>query len=231
LDLQQNKTDRNDARGIAHMMRVGLFKDVHVKTLTSQKRRALLTARSLLQEKAIDLENEMRGLLRNFGLKVGQTAGGTFERRIFELVEHDSELAEIMEPLLAGRRKLREGLAKLGKRVRGEARRCLPATDDGAWSRTNRLPRLCIDSRYSQPVPSFAIGGSRPGSHTRTQSVRRGESGRPCLSPWGCYDEKAALRGCPVDDDACGKMVLAQGMGDEHCQAARREEGQRCLGA
>ncbi len=44
---------------------------VLVKTLTSQKRRALMTARSLLQEKAIDLENEMRGLLRNFGLKVG----------------------------------------------------------------------------------------------------------------------------------------------------------------
>ena len=118
--LQQNKSDRNDARGIAHMMRVGLFKDVHVKTLTSQKRRALLTARSLLQEKAIDLENEMRGLLRNFGLKVGQASGGMFERRILELVEHDTELAEIMEPLLAGRRKLREGLAKLEKRVLAE---------------------------------------------------------------------------------------------------------------
>lgn len=64
---QTNKSDRNDARGIAHMMRVGLFKNVHVKTLTSQKRRALLTARSLMQEKAIALENDMRGLLRNFG--------------------------------------------------------------------------------------------------------------------------------------------------------------------
>ena len=61
------------------MMRVGLFKGVHVKTLTSQKRRALLTARSLLQEKAIDLGNEMRGLLRNFGLKVGHASDGTFE--------------------------------------------------------------------------------------------------------------------------------------------------------
>jgi transposase len=119
---QQNKSDRNDARGIAQMMRVGLFKAVHVKTLTSQKRRALLTARSLLQEKATDLENEMRGLLRNFGLKVGQTAGGTFQRRIRELVEDDNELAEIMDRLLAGRRELREGLARLEKRVRNEAK-------------------------------------------------------------------------------------------------------------
>lgn len=89
--IQQNKSDRNDARGIAHIMRVGLFKDVHVKTLTSQKHCALLTARSLLQ-KAVDLENEMRGLLRNFGLKVGQASGGTSERRILELVEHDADL-------------------------------------------------------------------------------------------------------------------------------------------
>jgi transposase len=68
LKAQVNKTDRNDARGIAQMMRVNLFRPVHVKTLTSQKRRALLTARKLLQEKAIAIENDIRGLLRNFGL-------------------------------------------------------------------------------------------------------------------------------------------------------------------
>ena len=57
------------------MMRVNLFRQVHVKTLTSQKHRALLTARKLLQEKAIALENDMRGLLSNFGLKVGPIGG------------------------------------------------------------------------------------------------------------------------------------------------------------
>ncbi|MGO8847823.1 MAG: IS110 family transposase, partial [Methylocella sp.] len=71
LKAQVNKSDRNDARGIAQMMRVNLFRPVHVKTLASQKRRALLTARKLLQEKAITIENDIRGLLRNFGLKVG----------------------------------------------------------------------------------------------------------------------------------------------------------------
>jgi transposase len=70
LKAQVNKTDRNDARGIAQMMRVNLFKPVPVKTLASQKQRALLTARKLLQEKAIAIDNDIRGLLRNFGLKV-----------------------------------------------------------------------------------------------------------------------------------------------------------------
>ncbi|HEY8273524.1 MAG TPA: transposase, partial [Pseudolabrys sp.] len=71
LQAQINKTDRNDARGIAQMMRAGLYRPVHVKTLRSQKLRTLLTHRKLLQSKAIAIENDLRGTLRNFGLKVG----------------------------------------------------------------------------------------------------------------------------------------------------------------
>jgi transposase len=76
LTAQQiNKTDRNDARGIAQMMRVGLFKPVHVKTLVAQEQRMLLTSRKLLQRKLLDLELELRGTLCNFGLKVGGHSG------------------------------------------------------------------------------------------------------------------------------------------------------------
>jgi transposase len=113
LRAQVNKSDRNDARGIAQMMRVNLFRPVHVKTLTSQKRRALLTARRLLQEKAIAVDNDIRGLLRNFGLKVGPVGASKFEARIRELIEGERELAEIIESLLEARRKLRELFAVL----------------------------------------------------------------------------------------------------------------------
>ena len=68
LKAQINKTDRNDARGMAQMMRVGLYRPVHVKTLRSQKLRMLLTHRKLLQSKAIAIDNDLRGTLRNFGL-------------------------------------------------------------------------------------------------------------------------------------------------------------------
>jgi transposase len=108
LKAQPNKTDRNDARGIAQMMRVNLFRPVHVKTLTSQKRRTLLTARKLLQEKAIAIENDIRGLLRNFGLKVGMIGAVKFEQRVHELVDGMPDLAEIVEPLLDARSKLRQ---------------------------------------------------------------------------------------------------------------------------
>jgi transposase len=82
LQAQINKTDRNDARGIAQMMRAGLYRPVHVKTLRSQKLRMLLTHRKLLQSKAIAIDNDLRGTLRNFGLKVGAVGTGKFEARI-----------------------------------------------------------------------------------------------------------------------------------------------------
>jgi transposase len=87
LKAQINKTDRNDARGISQMMRVGLYRPVHVKTIRSQKLRMLLTHRKLLQAKAIAIENDLRATLRNFGLKVAMVGTVKFEARIKDLVE------------------------------------------------------------------------------------------------------------------------------------------------
>jgi transposase len=120
LKAQINKTDRNDARGIAQMMRVGLYRPVHVKTLRSQKLRMLLTHRKLLQSKAIAIENDLRGTLRNFGLKVGMVGTVKFEARIKELVENLpdlADLAELVEPLLIVRRVLREQIVILHRRL------------------------------------------------------------------------------------------------------------------
>src|SRR3974377_1905217 len=117
LKAQINKTDRNDARGMAQMMRVGLYRSVHVKTLRSQKLRTLLTHRKLLQSKAIAIENDLRGTLRNFGLKVGSAGRTKFEARIEELVEEMPDLAVLVEPLLVVRRVLREQIAVLHRRL------------------------------------------------------------------------------------------------------------------
>ncbi|MDA9405771.1 IS110 family transposase [Bradyrhizobium sp. CCBAU 45384] len=117
LKAQINKTDRNDARGIAQMMRVGLYRVVHVKTLRSQKLRMLLTHRKLLQSKAIAIENDLRGTLRNFGLKVGMVGTVRFEARIQELVETTPDLMGLVEPMLVVRRALREQMVILHRRL------------------------------------------------------------------------------------------------------------------
>jgi len=134
LKAQLNKTDRNDARGIAQMMRVHLYRPVHVKTLASQKRRALLTARKLLQDKAIAIENDIRGLLRNFGLKVGIIGAVKFQDRIRELIADRPDLAEIIEPLLAARRALREHFVALHQKLLAVVR------NDGVCRRLMTVP-------------------------------------------------------------------------------------------
>lgn len=94
------KTDRNDARGIAHLMRLGWFKPVHAKTLMAQEARALPTARKQLQKKLCDVQSSIRGILRGFGLKVGAARGAKYEARIRELVTGQSMLERIIDPLL-----------------------------------------------------------------------------------------------------------------------------------
>src|SRR5437879_9180373 len=117
LQAQINKTDRNDARGMAQMMRAGLYRPVHVKTLRSQKLRMLLTHRKLLQSKAIAIDNDLRGTLRNFGLKVGVVGTVKFEARIKELVENLPDLAILVDPLLTVRRVLREQFSIMHRRL------------------------------------------------------------------------------------------------------------------
>jgi transposase len=162
LTAQQiNKTDRNDARGIAQMMRVGLFKPVHVKTLVAQEQRMLLNSRKLLQRKLLDVESDLRGTLRNFGLKVGGVSGSRYEARVRELVGDFPGLAAIAEPLLKVRRVMRQQFAVLHKMlldtVRGDpvCQRLMTAPGVGA------VVALTYRATVDQPqrfVHSRAVG-------------------------------------------------------------------------
>jgi transposase len=107
------KTDRNDARGMAQLMRMGWFRPVHVKAPMVQEIRALLTARKLLVAKLRDVESSIRGILRGFGLKVGAISKGKFEARIGELVAGQAMLERIALPLLRARASLRAEYATL----------------------------------------------------------------------------------------------------------------------
>ncbi len=116
------KSDRNDARGIAQLMRLGWFRPVHCKSIEAQETRAILTARKLLQSKLRDVENSLRGTLRGFGLKVGKTTEQEFAGRIEELVSGHSRLEVIAQALLAVRAVLRKEFAAFEKQVRKMAR-------------------------------------------------------------------------------------------------------------
>ena len=95
------KSDRNDARGIAQLIRLGWFRPVHCKSLVAQEVRAFLTARKLVQSKLFDIEMSLRGILRGFGLKVGPTTPNRFAGRIKELVSGHATLEVVAAALLA----------------------------------------------------------------------------------------------------------------------------------
>jgi transposase len=116
------KSDRNDARGIAQLMRLGWFRPVHCKSLPAQEVRALLTARKLVQSKLQDTENSLRGILRGFGLKVGKTTPARFAGRIKDLVAGHPGLAGIAQAMLAVHAVLQREFKGLEKRVRLLAR-------------------------------------------------------------------------------------------------------------
>ena len=103
LKMQINKSDRNDAAGIARIMQTGWYKEVRVKDLDSHAVRALLASRALLVELKRDLENQIRGLLKNFGLVIGRSKMNTFTTRATELIDGRPELAAAIEPLLKAR--------------------------------------------------------------------------------------------------------------------------------
>ncbi|MET4043821.1 transposase [Bradyrhizobium sp. RT6a] len=108
-----NKTDRNDAKDTAQMMRTGWFRAVHVRSESAQTSRALLVARKAMLGKVLDTENMIRGLLRPFGFKVGEISVGRFDARVRDLLAGKKELEAIVAPLLDARNAMRQQLAKL----------------------------------------------------------------------------------------------------------------------
>ena len=98
LKMQINKSDRNDAIGIARIMQTGWFKEVHVKDIDSHSVRALLASRALLVKIKRDLENHVRGLLKNRGLVIGRAKFNVFAVRAKELIEGRPELIAAIRP-------------------------------------------------------------------------------------------------------------------------------------
>jgi transposase len=178
LSARINKSDRNDARGIARMMRVGLYRPVHVKTLASQERRLLLTNRRLLQDKMLDIERELRGTLRNFGLKVGIVSRARFEARVEELVTPHPRLAVLVRPLLAARR---EQFALMHKMlldlVRDDpvCRRLMTAPGVGAVVALAYRATIDVPARFER---SKAVGAALGLTPRRYQSGEIDRTGR-----------------------------------------------------
>jgi len=197
LSAMRNKTDRNDAHGIAQMMRMGWFRSVHVKPAETQRLKTFLANRRLLKRKLIDLQNHIRGALRVHGLKVGPVAAGRFDGRVRELIEdHGDYLFRTMiESMLEVRAVLFDSFRKL------HAMLLLIVKHDPVCRRLMTVPgvgpvaalsfRVSIDDphRFSRSRTVGAHLGLTPRRYQSGTSVDWG--GR--ISRMGDIDARAAL--------------------------------------
>ena len=208
------KTDRRDAEGIARLLQMGWFRPVHCKSVSSQEMRALLTSRRSVLDALTDLELSLRGVLRNFGLKMGQVSKGRYEARVRELIAGNAMLEAAADPILRARAGLRRELAGLEKLVRNLARQKpgVPPLDDHAWRRPHHSPDLHVRDRRSRAVP--AIEGSRPlgGTDPGPEPIRRTGSYRPDHQGRRCRSALCALSGRHGDAEPRG-AELAEGLG------------------
>ncbi len=198
------------------MMRAGLYRPVHLKTLRSQKLRMLLTHRKLLQSKAIAIDNDLRGTLRNFGLKVGIVGAVKFEARIRELVENQPDLNLLLEPLLTVRRVLRAQIGILHRHLLAIVR------DDEVCRRLMTVPgvgpvvalayRATVDvpARFSNSKAVGAAFGLTPSKHQSGEMDRMGS-----ISKCGDAMMRTVLFEAAQHADPHHQVVVAQGMGHE----------------
>jgi transposase len=117
LKMQINKSDRNDAAGIARIMQCGWYKEVCVKDLDSHATKALLVSRALLVKIKRDIENQIRGLLKNLGLVIGRAKMNMFAVRAAQLAEDRSELFVAVDPLLKAREAVERQILDLARKV------------------------------------------------------------------------------------------------------------------
>ncbi|HTO67239.1 MAG TPA: IS110 family transposase [Bradyrhizobium sp.] len=160
LSLQINKSDRHDALGLARIMQCGWYKEVQVKSLPCHEVRAVLNSRAQLVKTRCDLENQIRGLLKNHGLVIAKASGQTFRRRAEELLGEYQLLREAVRPLLAVHEVVRREIAGLTRKLI-------------AMARNNRESRRLMTVPGIGPINALAFCAAidEPGRFRRSRSV------------------------------------------------------------
>ena len=197
LKMQINKSDRNDAVGIARIMQCGWYKEVHVKDLDSHATKALLVSRALLVKIKRDLENQIRGLLKNLGLVIGRAKMNVFAARAAELAEARPELAAAVEPLLKAREAVGRQIADLDRKVMRLARNDAQVRRFMTAPGVGPITALCFLATIDDPTRFQEIEKRRSLCRTDdpTIRIRRNRLDGPYLEMRRCDAANLPLRG------------------------------------
>ena len=228
LSVRMNKSDQNDARGLAELVRVGWYREVKVKSEESQTIRALLVARARLVSMRRDIENQVRSLIKEYGLLFPRAIGQQFRNTVSDLLGEDHQLLVVVAPLLS----IHEHISRQQSEFDDQVRRL--AKQDETTRRLMTVPGVgvitALTFRHTIDDPSRFRSASLVGAYLgltprRKQSGETDTSGK--ISRWGdrllrTYFVRGGDRSALSDQ----KVVLPQSLGDEACQADRHEEGE-----
>jgi transposase len=222
------KTDRNDARAMAQVVRTGWYKAVHVKSELSQELGALLSGRKLLVAKLRDLDNGIRGLLRGFGLKVGQVSEAAFPTRVRELTDAHAGLEALMGPLLQARDAVRTERERLHRLVLAAVReddvcrRLMTVPGVGPVTALTFCSAVDDPARFSRSRAVGAHFGLTPRRYQSGETDRVGHISKQgdSLARKELYGSRHCLERQRAADPH-RQVVRAQGLGPRGCQARR----------
>ena len=214
LEMQINKTDQNDAEGLAQIVRTGWYRSVHVKSFDSHG--ALLGARTQLIGMTTRLSNHIRGVLKTFGLLPGAMRGLPFDRKVEALLLDRSDVALIVRPMLVAWRQLREQIAVFDKAIRvlvrlnSSCRLLMSVPGIGVLSALAYVSTVEDPGRFNRSRSVGAHSGSR---RDRSRSQRQNIEVRRHTRSY------SVVRGCCRDPDAAQESLELEGLGARHRQA------------
>ena len=186
LSVRMNKSDQNDARGLAELVRVGWFREVKVKSEESQRIRSILVARSRLVSIRRDIENQVRSMHKEYGVLFSRAIGSRFRHWVAELLEDGHQLRAAVEPLPSIHDKVCHEQVKRDDEVRRPAR----ADETTRWLMT--VPGVgvvtALTFRHTIDDPSRFRSAATVGAYLgltprRKQSGETDINGR--ISRWG----------------------------------------------
>ena len=232
LKMQLNKTDQNDAEGLAQIMRTGWYRSVHVKSFDSHRARALLGARSQLVGMTTRLSNHIRGVLKTFGLLPGGMRGMRFDRRVETILADRPDIAPIVRPMLVAWRQLREQIAGFDREVRrhvkqnATCRRLMTVPGLGVLSVLAFVSTVEDPARFSS---SRAVGAHLGLTPRQYQSGEVDRSGR--ISRCGDALARTLMYEAAVVILTRVKRKLGlQGLGAGNCSSIRCWQSACCIG-
>ncbi len=194
LNARRNKTDKNDARGIAELMRLGSFRAVHEKSTESRRIKGVLTARRMLLQKRVDIDSAIRGLLMQAGHKLSSNGVRAFEERVMGFAQRDPFLILLLKPLLVARRCIAEQADELSRYASEMAssdpicRRLMTAPGIGPLTALEYRAAIDDPGRFSRSRTVPAHLGLTPRTHQSGDVDRRGR-----ITRWGDPTVRASL--------------------------------------